>query len=44
MTGFEGKLMKFKAPQPHNAPGFSRNNCNNNNNKFEKIGTLLIGI
>ena len=32
MTGFEGKLMKSKAPQFHNAlQNFSRNNDNNNN-------------
>ena len=24
--------MKCKVPQPHNAPGFSRNKSNNNNN------------
>ena len=28
MTGFEGKLMKSKTPQSHNAPGFSKNNDN----------------
>ena len=34
MTGFEGKLMKSKAPQFHNAlQNFSRNNDNNNSNK-----------
>ena len=34
MTGFEGKLMKSKAPQFHNAlQSFSRNNDNNNSNK-----------
>ena len=24
MTGVEGKLMTFKAPQPNNAPGFQQ--------------------
>ena len=50
MTGFEGKLMKSKTPQSHNAPGFSKNNdndtttttTNNNNNKKKKNNNITI--